>query len=411
MRISTAQFFQDGITQINNQQGQLLSLYNQVSSGKKLTTPSDDPLGAARAITLSTAQTVNAQYKSNRTVASQNLNAEENTLQSVTTLMQQIQTTIVQAGNGTLSDSDRQSLATVIATAKQTLLGYANATDANGQYLFSGHQGDVAPFSEGSGGAVSWQGDRGARLVQVSSSRQIPTNDNGYDLFMSASPGDTSYITSANSANTETGQISTPTIIDPTDASVGNNFSISFSGSPLQYTVSQTDSSGDPVGSPVTYPYDSTSTTLTLSPGVTVSMAGAPASGDSFTVDTATSQNLNIFDSLDNLANVLNTPAAGNPQALAALKNTLTTVGQSVQANYSAVLTVRASLGTRLNEIDGLNSSGDTLDVNYTTQLSSIEDVDYNTAITQLTLRQTALSAASQAFVKIESMNLFAMNS
>ncbi|TAM87446.1 MAG: flagellar hook-associated protein 3 [Candidimonas sp.] len=410
IRVSTAQLFQDGITQINAQQSQLLGLYNQVSSGKQLNSPADDPLGAARAITLATAQSINTQYKSNRGVAEQDLNTEENTLQSVTTLFQSLKTDVVQAGNGTLSDSDRQSLGAVVTTLKQTLLGYANATDANGQYLFSGHQGNVPPFAVGGTGTVTWQGDRGARLIQVTGSRQMSTSDNGYDLFMGATPGDQSYVTQAGAANTGTAVVNTPTITNPADPSVGNNFSVSFSGSPLQATITQTDPTGAPVGSPTVVAYAPGTGTLALSPGVSIAISGTPAAGDTFSVTNVKGQDLNIFTSLDELAAALNTPTGGDQAKLAALHNTLVTVGQRVQSNYNAILTVRSSLGTRLNELSGLDNSGASLDVNYTTQLSGIEDVNYNTAITQLQLRQTALSAASQAFVNIQNLNLFSMN-
>ncbi|TAM90158.1 MAG: flagellar hook-associated protein 3 [Candidimonas sp.] len=423
MRISTAQLFQTGVTQINAQQAQLLGLYNQVSSGKQLTAPSDNPIGAARAVTLANDQSVNTQYATNRVTAEQNLNTEENTLQSVTTLFQKLQTEIVQAGSDTLSDSDRQSIGSVITTLKSTLLDLANATDANGQYLFSGYQGNVAPFASDATGAVRWKGDEGQRLIQVSTSRQMAGNDNGQALFMQAGPGDATYITAATgntlsaTTNQGTGIISTPTVAAPTDPTVGDNFTVKFSGSPLQYTVTD-ETTGATTVAATAYPPGGG--TLALSPGVSVSLTGTPAAGDTFAVETAASEgpttadpqnsSLNVFNSLDALAQVLTTPVGADDVKRAALHNTLTTVAQRIQVNYNAMLTVRASVGSRLDEVSSLNDSGSTMALNYTQQISSIEDVNYNTAITQLSLRQTALAAAQQAFVSIEGLNFFTTN-
>lgn len=53
MRISSSQFFQLNVGQMNDQQAQLAQLYHQLSSGVSLSTPADNPLGAAQAVQLS----------------------------------------------------------------------------------------------------------------------------------------------------------------------------------------------------------------------------------------------------------------------------------------------------------------------------------------------------------------------
>src|SRR5690606_7836056 len=113
----------------------------------------------------------------NRTVARQNLGMEENTLNSATGLMVEIKTRLNEAANGTLSDADRQTLSSVIQNLKENMLALANATDGNGQYLFSGYQGTRAPFNVTAAGNVEWQGDQGKRLVQIDQTRQVSTAD------------------------------------------------------------------------------------------------------------------------------------------------------------------------------------------------------------------------------------------
>ncbi|MGP1615695.1 MAG: flagellar hook-associated protein FlgL, partial [Pollutimonas bauzanensis] len=66
---------------------------------------------------------------------------------------------------------------------------------------------------------------------------------------------------------------------------------------------------------------------------------------------------------------------------------------------------------SRLNEIDALDANGSVRALNYSSQLSKLEEVDYYTATTQLQLRTSALEAASLAFKKIQSIGLFNMSS
>ncbi|MGV8295244.1 flagellin N-terminal helical domain-containing protein, partial [Pseudomonas aeruginosa] len=74
---------------------------------------------------------------------------------------------VVQAGNGTFADSDRQALSTALKNARDALLGLANSTDGNGQYLFSGYQGGVIPYAQDATGKIVYSGATGERTVQV----------------------------------------------------------------------------------------------------------------------------------------------------------------------------------------------------------------------------------------------------
>ncbi|MCJ9713941.1 flagellar hook-associated protein 3, partial [Bordetella hinzii] len=74
------------------------------------------------------------------------------------------------------------------------------------------------------------------------------------------------------------------------------------------------------------------------------------------------------------------------------------------------VLTVRASVGARMNEIDALDATGTQNGLSYTQQLSNLENVDIYSTTTELLLRQVALQAASSSFSKIIGSSLFSMN-
>ena len=126
MRISTAQFYQMNVAQMSDQQAQLSQLYQQISSGVSLATPADNPLGAAQAVQLSMTSATLSQYASNQNAALSSLQKEDQTLISVNNLLNSIHTVVIQAGDGSLSDSDRSALSTQLQGYRDQLLTLAN---------------------------------------------------------------------------------------------------------------------------------------------------------------------------------------------------------------------------------------------------------------------------------------------
>ena len=117
-----------------------MRVFQQMSTQKRMITPSDDPLASAQTINLAQAQAMDKRYGENREVAMRSLGEEENILNAVNPGTG-VQTRLVEAATGTLSDADRSTLATVMESSLETLLGFANTKDGSGQYLFSGSQG------------------------------------------------------------------------------------------------------------------------------------------------------------------------------------------------------------------------------------------------------------------------------
>ena len=68
---------------------------------------------------------------------------------------------------------------------------------------------------------------------------------------------------------------------------------------------------------------------------------------------------------------------------------------------------MRADIGARLGEVDALDNVSQDLDMQYSTTLSTLQDVDYAKAITDLTRNQTQLEAAQKSFVNISKLSLF----
>jgi len=309
MRISTTLMHRTGLNTINAQQAELMHLYQQVGTGRRMVTPSDDPLAASRAINLGQTTAQNARFAANREIAKEALNIEDDVLHTAIIAMQDVRTRMIEAGDGGYSDKDRQALAAVLHHAGELLVNQANAKDGNGQYLFSGSTGDVPPYVKDPA-TDKWVPNTanlkdGKRNIQVDESRQLSSADMAKDVFQ------------------------------------------------------------------------------------------APGTGE------------DLFAMLDEVVKALDTPIEGVPGASEALQTLMLSSMKTLDAIYDHMLTVRASVGARGQELDALDANGSLRNLNYRKELSTLEDTNYYEATSMLTLRQAALEAAAMAFRRIQSVSMF----
>ncbi|MEB7886171.1 flagellar hook-associated protein FlgL [Serratia fonticola] len=184
MRMSTSMIYQQNLSGVTNNQSLWMQSGQQLSSGKRVLYPSDDPLAASQAVMISQSMSENSQYALARTFARQNISMEETVLRSAADGIKDMKTLIVNAGDGTLSDNDRDSLATQLQGLKDQLLSQANSTDGNGRFIFAGFANDKAPFIE-QGGKVVYQGSSSAIEQKVDANRTMTVGHTGSSIFMS----------------------------------------------------------------------------------------------------------------------------------------------------------------------------------------------------------------------------------
>jgi flagellar hook-associated protein 3 FlgL len=296
MRISTNTIFDMGSAGMQQATSDMVKTQQQIAAGRRILTPSDDPVASARVLEVKQSQTLNLQYDTNIRSATSSLSMEDSILGSVAELIVSVRTEAVVAGGPLLTDQVRLNIATGLRGRYQELLGLANSTDGNGQYLFSGYQ-NTKPFGETATlGVVNYGGDQGQRLVQISPSRQLAVSDSGADVFRPGSPN-------------------------------GDIFK----------TLGDFIAKLEDIATPLTVSAD-----------------------------------IQKFDQ--------------------ALQN---------------VLTVRASVGTRMNEVDSVKLTGSDLQLQYQQTLSGLQDLDYTKAITDLTRQKATLEAAQLSFTKIQGLSLF----
>jgi flagellar hook-associated protein 3 FlgL len=185
MRLSTNMIFDQQVRGITDSQSSWLKVGEQLSSGRRVNNPSDDPIAASRAVVLSQSQAKSAQYATARSFADQSLSMEENALKGATSSIQDAQTLIVYGSTGTLSDDDRASIATQLEGIRAQLLNQANSQDGNGRYIFAGYKTDTAPFTDTAGTGVSYVGGDQAITQKVDDGRTMDVSSTGSSVFMS----------------------------------------------------------------------------------------------------------------------------------------------------------------------------------------------------------------------------------
>jgi flagellar hook-associated protein 3 FlgL len=431
IRVSTTTLFEQGVFNLQKAQFELFITQDQIASGRRVRTPADDPVAAARALEVQQAQAVTQQYLRNADSAQSALALSETALTSVTLLLQDVRTLAVNAGDGVLSDDELRSLAVELRGRYQELLGLANSTDGSGQYLFSGYQGATRPFAETAPGSVAYLGDQGARLIQISASRQVAVSDAGSEVFQQIKNGNGTFVTAAPAANTGTGVVSPGTVTNPlawdaagnprdftvvfhVDSTVDppvttydivdnvSNLSLTTGAAPAPGPFLRTYTDGEtilfsrqapPDTNPVAFDY-----------GAELSVSGAPADGDTFTVQASTNED--VFTTLYNLIVALET-AQRTPAGNARLANDLNTALSNLDRDLDNILQVRASIGIRLREADDTQSSQGELVGQYETTLSELRDLDYAKAASDLARQQLTYEAAQQTFARVQGLSLF----
>lgn len=372
MRISTQMLYQISTGDLTSMQGSILKLNQQVTAGQNVLVPSDDPVASARALDLNQSQQLNSQYKTNRENANSSLAQVQGTLSSLTDMLTKLKSDIIKSGNESYSNAERSDLASELKGNFQEVLGYANATDGQGNYLFSGFKSTTQPFTQDGSGNIVYNGDQGAMTLQVDSSRTMEISASGQSIFQGN--GQDVFQTMNNLINVLSVPVSEAA--NQADITAANNF---------EY----------PAGSGQHPIQDYKTAQATLD-------AMDPSDANYSTQFAATAAAKLKSDAAD----AARTPVQGSQ---AALTRKLASFGTQVSAMIDNVGTVGASVGARQNELDSLDSAGTVKDQNYTATINDLLGrnlSDTSAKVSELALQQTYLAAAQKVFVSTSSLSL-----
>jgi flagellar hook-associated protein 3 FlgL len=375
-------------------QRRLAATQSQVSTGKRINAPSDDPLAAARIGQLDATLARLDQYQANGIIARNQLGLEEEVLAQVIDNLQRVRELAVQANNSTLDNANRRAIAAELEQRFDSVLALANSTDASGRYLFAGSSEDTQPFVLGAGG-VAYHGDQGQRSVQISDERLVAVNDSGAEVFQRIRSGNGTFSLAAASGNTGTAVLGAGTVVNPS-AWVRDTYTITFL-TPSSYEVRN--SSAALVAAGAYAPGQSVAFA-----GIDVAFAGAPAAGDAFTVSPSASKD--VFTTLDKLVAALEAPVT-DARSRAAYHNAVGQLLSDIDQSTGHVIESRAQIGARLRAIEQETSLNEGFTVQLTGTLAEIRDLDYAEALSHLTQQLFGLEAAQQTFARVQGLSLF----
>ncbi|MFT7774872.1 flagellar hook-associated protein FlgL [Roseateles sp.] len=401
MRVSTANLYEASISNLQRRQTALQTQQQQLTSGKRVLSASDDPTGAARAErALATVGRVDANQRSLE--ASRNsMTLAESALGDAGELLQQARETMASAGNASYTDAERASLAQKLKGLRDQLLAIANRTDGAGGYVFGGQGSAQPPFLDRSGG-VTYVGVPGQ--IQSGNLEDFPLTLDGRGAWESAPSGNGFFVTAAGTNPTSTppgaaaqGWIDSGSVSDPSKLT-GLAYSIAISGTAPSQTYTITPAPVD--GTPDTGTF--TSGKALEFDGMSMTISGAPVNGDNFSL-TPSTDSLKVFDVMDRAINELLTPNRGGAQITQANNNAL----RDIDAVMTRLQSGRSQAGEVLNKLDGSESRMSALKLYSQQEQSAATDLDMTQAISEFSNQQTGYQAALQTYAMVQRMSLF----
>jgi flagellar hook-associated protein 3 FlgL len=394
MRISTSNMQQSALDAMLRQQAQLARTQNEVATGRRIQTPADDPSAAARLAMLERSLAESTRYGANADVAVNRLQYEEQAIADATDTLQRMQELALQANNSVLDDDSRRLIGAELQALLQRLTDVANRQDAGGEYLFAGYSTSTRPFEPDATG-YQFRGDPGVRLVQIGPAQRIADGHPGDDVFVQVREGNGTFVTAAGATNAGTGIVSAGALINPA-AWVLDDYSVSFT-SPTAYEIR--DSANALVASGTYIAGGS----ITFN-GASLTIAGAPATGDTFEVNAAGTQSL--FETAQALVEAVNRGGA-TPATRAQFASEMGTLIGQLATGIDHLSGIRAEIGTRLNTVESATNAREQLEVETQKVISDLRDVDYAEAITRMNSQLVALQAAQQSYTRLASLSLF----
>jgi flagellar hook-associated protein 3 FlgL len=188
MRVTFSSGFAGALHAINDTAGDLVEAQRQVSSGRRLQGPSDDPSAASAAVVEYSELAVTDQYRQATDTVSARLSVIDTVLQSIVDQITAAKTA-VQSGRGTVPEAQREAAADSLLAARDSLLAAVN-TQYRGVFLFSGAAATTQPYSKTGDTVSAYQG--ASTVVQVDIDRQTAVDavvDAG-SLFQGSDPED-----------------------------------------------------------------------------------------------------------------------------------------------------------------------------------------------------------------------------
>jgi flagellar hook-associated protein 3 FlgL len=404
-RMGSANTYDLAIRNLSTRQADLSNLQENLTSGKRVVRASDDPAAAAQAERSLTRMARIASDQRALEAQSNSITLAESTLGDITDALQNFRELTVSAGNGTHTAAERTTIANQLQGLREQILAMANRKDTNGRPLFSGLGSASTPFS-GPNSPPADYSFLGLPGQTIASETAIPGTLDGDSAFMLQNKRDgvfnvtMSQIPAGRTLQTDPVSVTNPSLVN------GSSYAIAFTGvanaaGTTTVTYSVTESPSGTVQSPLTASFpDTLPATFSISqmPGLSLTVNGLPAVGDTLQVDPSPSSFSVMDDAIKDIGTASNANAAS--QAVSQALHNI----DIVMARISAI---RGQAGDLLNRADRIASTQASRSIQLEADRSRAEDLDMVKGISDFNNQQTGYQVALQTYAQVQKLSLF----
>ena len=367
MRVTERQQVDALVTALRDLRTNIFDRTEQISSGKRVNRPSDDPVAAERINQFRNLLRTTERRLSTVNEAVGRLNFSDSVLDQAGNMIQRAKELAIRMRSETNTDVERRNAAQEVQQLLEGLAGVAN-TELNGRFIFAGSQTQTVPYIPGSVTGAANTGNTGGATIATVIGSPAALQPDAYQIqFTSGANFDV--------VNLTTGQ----TVLAGQVYSNGTPFS--FDGVDVTLSDSGTPpAAGDRFVVRVGYVYQGDGAAIEVEIGDGQTVASNVAGNKVF----SSPPPLDVFQNLQDFHQALLT------NDLAGIE---TAIGQLDQA-LPHVTDARASIGARVNRLDTIKDSLDLLSVNTQELRSTVEDADFVKVASELASLQLTLEAS-----------------
>ncbi|MBP6008976.1 MAG: flagellar hook-associated protein FlgL [Rhodoferax sp.] len=407
-RLGTANAYDSSLYNLAARQSSLANLHDKLTSGKRITSASDDPTSAAiaeRSLTRISRLAADQRALDSQTNA---IALAETTLGEITETLQSFRELVVSAGNGGHSAAERQAIAFELTGLRDQIISSSNLKDTNGLPLFGALGSALRPFTGPQATAPDYT-FAGLPGQAASQAVAIPTALDGDSAFMLHPVRDQSFnvtVSTVGASNTlRSGAVS----VSNASLASTDSYQIQITGldttttpgnTIVQYSVTNT-TLGTPAVTYTAAPYvtgQTASIAVTGMAGLALTLTGSPAVGNKVNV----SPNASIFSVMDNAIKDLTSATTSNAVGQA--------VGQALSnldIGMQRVSIVRGKAGDLLGRAERITANQQKRGVQLESDRSTAEDMDMVKGISDFNNLQTGYQAALQTYAQVQKLSLF----
>ncbi len=400
MRLSTSMITNNSITGMLRKQTELSNTSNQMGSGKRILTPSDDPVASAMAFNAKNKLSDIEQYGKNIDYARKTLQTTESALGNIQNRLQRVRQLVIQANSDAIGEDGRKTIGLEIAEITGQLQKLMNTRDESNNYIFAGSKTRTEPFAQQADGSYNYQGDSTEREIQVSDTTFVSPFVSGSSAFLDVESSQQvrSYALAGNSTEDA---ISVTGSAGYLDGNQIGEYTMEFDGTNWSIMTPHGQVLKDDGGNVINNLNDfatlinGTTGNVNLTPPV-----GAQA-GDKFVVMFDNPKE-DLLTGMQRLERAL-LDFDGEQYQRDVIDDTIT----KADAWLDSVADAKSTIGTRWNGMESVKSYNEDLQLYLKENVSSLEDLDYAEATSRFVLQQTALTASQQTFSQVSRLSLF----